>query len=142
MTVEGEVIPDSRKITHYRLVWKAESDKSAFLNQSGYSQENSTDVYSSSSNVAICGFISSETMKIDLFNRAVLRKDFPQFGLRQGDVGIIVEQIVRDGQQNGYIPEFFDAQGNTVNVLPFIETDLEAPRPKPVLTYREMNRAA
>ena len=37
MKVEGEIILDSRKITHYLLVWKAESDKSGFLNNIGYS---------------------------------------------------------------------------------------------------------
>lgn len=40
MIIEGEIILDSRKITHYLLVWKAESDKSAFLNKLGYTQNN------------------------------------------------------------------------------------------------------
>lgn len=40
MNVEGEVILDTRKITDYLLVWKAESDKSAFLINLGYSQAN------------------------------------------------------------------------------------------------------
>ena len=40
MRVEGEVILDIRKITEYLLIWKAESDKSAFLNHLGYTQDN------------------------------------------------------------------------------------------------------
>ena len=40
MRVEGEIILDIRKITEYLLVWKAESDKSAFLINLGYSQDN------------------------------------------------------------------------------------------------------
>ena len=81
-------------------------------------------------------------MKFELFKRAVLSKDFPQYGLRQGDVGIVVEHVVRINQEDGYILEFFDAQGNTIDVLPVIESDLEAPRANTILTYREMNRAA
>ncbi|MVM38449.1 hypothetical protein GO730_14170 [Spirosoma sp. HMF3257] len=40
MKVEGEIILDSRKITEYLLIWKAESDKSAFLINLGYTQAN------------------------------------------------------------------------------------------------------
>ena len=40
MKVEGKIEIDSRKLTHYLLIWKAESDKSAFLNKLGYGQEN------------------------------------------------------------------------------------------------------
>lgn len=41
MGIKGENIVDSRKITHYLLVWKAESDKSAFqTNKLGYTQNN------------------------------------------------------------------------------------------------------
>ncbi|GAB4027992.1 DUF6883 domain-containing protein [Spirosoma koreense] len=40
MAVVGEVILDTRKITHYLLTWKAESDKSAFLKKLGYNQDN------------------------------------------------------------------------------------------------------
>jgi hypothetical protein len=40
MNVEGEIILDTPKITDYLLVWKAESDKSAFLAHIGYTQDN------------------------------------------------------------------------------------------------------
>ena len=81
-------------------------------------------------------------MKFELFSRAVLNKNALLFGLKEGDMGIVVEQIIREGQEDGYIVEFFDAQGNTVNVLPVMETDLDVPRPNTILTYREMDRAA
>lgn len=71
-----------------------------------------------------------------------MRSDFPPYGLQQGDVGIVVEHIVRVNQEDDYIVEFFDAQGNTIDVLPVMESDLEAPRTNTILTYREMHRAA
>ena len=40
MNVEGEIILNTRKITEYLLVWKAESDKSTFLMNLGYSLDN------------------------------------------------------------------------------------------------------
>lgn len=81
-------------------------------------------------------------MKFDLFQRAVLGKDFPQYGLKKGDMGIVVEHIAYADQNDGYILEFFDAQGNTIDVLPVLESDLDVPRPNTILTYREMTRAA
>lgn len=81
-------------------------------------------------------------MKFDLFQRAVLGKDFPQYGLQRGDMGIVVEYVPRSGQDDGYILEFFDAQGNTIDVFPFLESDLDVPRPNTILTYREITRAA
>lgn len=81
-------------------------------------------------------------MKFDLFQRAILSKDFPQHGLQPGDMGIVVEHVPRSGQDDGYILEFFDAQGNTIDILPDLESDLEIPRPNTILTYREITRAA
>ena len=81
-------------------------------------------------------------MKFDLFNRAVLTNDFPQYGLKRGDVGIVVEHVERSSEEDGYIIEFFDAQGQTVDVVPFLESDLELPRSNTILTYRELNRVA
>jgi len=78
-------------------------------------------------------------MIFNLFDRAILQKDFPEAGLKRGDVGIVVEHIIRDGDEDGYILEFFDAQGNTVDVFPVLESALEQPRPNTILTYREMS---
>ncbi|AQG78107.1 hypothetical protein AWR27_01310 [Spirosoma montaniterrae] len=81
-------------------------------------------------------------MKFKLFSRAVLTKDFPEYGLKKGDMGVIVEYVARSSAEDGYIIEIFDAQGQTVDVVPLMESDLEHPRPNTVLTYRELKRAA
>ena len=92
--------------------------------------------------LALCHFISFQAMKFNLFSRAILTKDFPQYGLRHGDMGVVVEHIGRSTDEDGYIIEFFDAQGQTVDVVPVLESDLELPRSNTVLTYRELDRAA
>jgi len=38
--MEMEIIIEEQKITNYLLVWKAKNDKSKFLNDLGFSQEN------------------------------------------------------------------------------------------------------
>ena len=81
-------------------------------------------------------------MKFNLFSRAVLTKDFPQYGLKHGDMGVVVEHIARATEEDGYIIEFFDGQGQTVDVVPVLESDLELPRPNTILTYRELDRVA
>jgi hypothetical protein len=81
-------------------------------------------------------------MKFNLFSRAILTKNFPQYGLKQGDMGIVVEYIERSTEEDGYIIEFFDAQGQTVDVVPVLESDLELPRSNTILTYRELDRVA
>ncbi|MVM38448.1 DUF4926 domain-containing protein [Spirosoma sp. HMF3257] len=92
--------------------------------------------------MAIRHVISSEDMKFNLFSRAILTKDFPQYGLKHGDMGVVVEHIARPTEEDGYIVEFFDAQGQTVDVVPFLESDLEQPRSNTILTYRELDRVA
>ncbi|MBC7891302.1 MAG: DUF4926 domain-containing protein [Sphingobacteriaceae bacterium] len=63
--------------------------------------------------------------------------------MRKGDIGVVVEHLpAPDGTNDGYILEFFDAQGTTVGVLPVLESDLEFPRPNTVLTFRELEKMA
>lgn len=81
-------------------------------------------------------------MKFNLFSRAVLSRDFPQYGLKQGDVGVVVEYVDRSTEEDGYIIEFVDAQGQTVDVVPLLESDLELPRSNTILTCRGLDRVA
>ena len=92
--------------------------------------------------MAVRYFISFQNMKFNLFGRAILAKDFPQYALKRGDVGVVVEHVDHSTEEDGYIIEFFDAQGQTVDVVPFLESDLELPRSNTILTYRELDRAA
>ncbi len=82
-------------------------------------------------------------MKFPLYSRVVLATDFPEDHLKKGDIGVVVEHLpAPDGTNDGYILEIFDAQGNTVGVLPVVESDLESPRRNTVLTFRELDEVA
>ena len=66
-------------------------------------------------------------MDFQLFHDVVLLKDVPEKGLRQGDIGTIVECHNVAGLEPGYSVEFFDMIGNTVAVETFLASALRVP---------------
>ena len=81
-------------------------------------------------------------MKYDLFSGVVINHDLPEYNLRGGDVGVVVECIEKPNTETGYIIELFDVQGETVDVVPVLESWVEQPRQKNILTYRELDKVA
>lgn len=56
-------------------------------------------------------------MALELFERAVLLRDIRDAGLREGDVGTVVERYCDEsGTIEGYELEFFSAAGDTLAV--------------------------
>jgi hypothetical protein len=68
-----------------------------------------------------------------LYSQVILTKNFPQSEFLRGDVATVVEFI----EPSGYILEIFDNQGDTLDVLPVLETDISFPKPHTVVNYRE-----
>lgn len=64
-------------------------------------------------------------MKLDLFKRVALRIDFPEYGLRKGDVATIVEHLPGKGREDGYAVEVFNSVGDTIAVITVPETAVE-----------------
>ena len=55
-------------------------------------------------------------MKLELYKRAAIAADLPQYGLRRGDVVMLVDELTaRDGSP-GYAVEAFNAVGDTIDV--------------------------
>ena len=81
-------------------------------------------------------------MKFPLFSTVTISHDLPDFALRRGDVGTVVEYIERPNEEDGYIIELFDVSGNTIEVVPMLESWLEEPRPNTILTFREVEKVA
>ena len=52
-----------------------------------------------------------------LFKEVVLTRDFPEYGLKRGDVAVIVDRHSASGQETGYTLEIFNAVGETVDVV-------------------------
>ncbi|AEI47555.1 DUF4926 domain-containing protein [Runella slithyformis] len=82
-------------------------------------------------------------MKFDLFSTVLLAHDLPESGFCKGDVGTIVEQIPSANEHSdGYIVEFFDNGGNTIDVVPVLESDIMYPHSKMVVNYRDLENVA
>jgi hypothetical protein len=81
-------------------------------------------------------------MKYELFSNVVIGRDLPEHQLRRGDVGVVVEYVEKPEAEDGYIVEVFDVCGQTIDVVPVLESWLESPRKNTVLTYRELDKVA
>jgi Domain of unknown function (DUF4926) len=75
-----------------------------------------------------------------LFNRNT-QKNLPSYGLKKGNVATIVEHI-ENATEDGYILEFFDAEGNTVSVVPVLASDIATPYPHAIVNYRRIKKTA
>ena len=62
---------------------------------------------------------------MELFKRVALRVDFPEFGLRKGDVATIVEHLPGEDGEDGYAVEVFNSVGDSVAVLTVPESAVE-----------------
>ena len=80
-------------------------------------------------------------MKFPLFSTVILTRNLPKFGFRKGDVATVVECIERP-DEDGYILELFDAEGDTLAVVPVLASDISKPYPKAVVNYRRMAKSA
>lgn len=67
----------------------------------------------------------------------VLTRDFPEHGLKTGDVGTVVHRY-RGGE--GYEVEFITGEGDTVAVLTASDSDLRPLASAEILHVRELAR--
>lgn len=67
-------------------------------------------------------------MTFELYNDVILTRDIAERGLRNGDVGTVVERHSAPGMaEEGYSVEFFDMTGNTVAVVAVPASALRLP---------------
>jgi len=81
-------------------------------------------------------------MSLSLYQRVALRRDFPQHGLRRGDVATLLDYVPHpEGGEQGCVVEVFNALGESIAVVAVPESDLEELRADEVLTVRPLARA-
>ena len=69
-------------------------------------------------------------MPFDMYSDVILTRDVAERGLRNGDVGTVVERHAVPGvPEEGYSVEFFDMTGNTVAVATLPASALRQPTP-------------
>jgi Glu-tRNA(Gln) amidotransferase subunit E-like FAD-binding protein len=80
-------------------------------------------------------------MKYPLFSTVILSRNLPEYGFRKGDVATIVEHIEKPNE-DGYILEFFDANGDTLAVVPVVASVISKPYPNAIVNYRRLAKSA
>ncbi len=65
----------------------------------------------------------------------VLRHDFDEYGLKEGDIGVVVH-CYSDG--NAFEVEFVTAEGRTIAVLTLTSSDIRLMSKKEILHVREI----
>jgi hypothetical protein len=83
-----------------------------------------------------------EVMSWPLYERVALKRDFPEHGLKKGDVATLVDYAPHpEGQEPGCVLEVFNALGESTAVVAVPETDVEGLRADEVLTVRQRRKA-
>ncbi|MFP5040078.1 DUF4926 domain-containing protein [Parasediminibacterium sp. JCM 36343] len=75
--------------------------------------------------------------KFELYSEVQLAKDLPELGFIKGDIATIVEIIENKNGEYGYCLEFFDGQGNTLEITVVAESAIQKPILHGVVNYRE-----
>lgn len=82
-------------------------------------------------------------MKYALYTRMALSVDLPEHGLRRGDVATLVEHHPgRQGQEDGYSLEVFNAIGDTVAVITVRQSQIEPLTANELLSVRPAHGTA
>ena len=77
-------------------------------------------------------------MKFELFSQVYLAEDILNSPFKKGDAATVVEQI--EGEY--YLIEIFDSEGNTIDVIPVVESAITKPAKRAILAYREFRRSS
>ena len=52
---------------------------------------------------------------IELYQRVSLNKDFPEYGLKRGDIATLIDKVPHpSGKEEGYVLEIFNAIGESI----------------------------
>ena len=55
---------------------------------------------------------------IELYQRVSLNKDFPEYGLKRGDIATLIDKVPHpSGKEEGYVLEIFNAIGESIKVI-------------------------
>jgi hypothetical protein len=78
-------------------------------------------------------------MSLQLFDRVALRRSFPEYSLRAGDVATLVDYVEHPSSgPRGCILELFNALGESIGVVTVPEDAVEPLRADEVLSVRPM----
>ena len=78
-------------------------------------------------------------MRLELYQRVALRRDFDEYRLKAGDVAVLVDRVPHpSGGEDGAVLEVFNAVGESIAVVAVPESAVERLRDDEVLTVRKL----
>jgi hypothetical protein len=81
-------------------------------------------------------------MKLELYKHAVITTDFPELGLKRGDLVTVVDELLAADGECGYAVEVFNALGEPLDVHMLPATALEPASQDEILCVRRVGSAA
>ncbi len=82
-------------------------------------------------------------MEVSLYQKIALAKDIPEYGLRKGDVAMVVEELPPTEEshgEKGYALEVSNAIGETIDVVIVPESSIKPLTKKEVLHIRSWEK--
>jgi hypothetical protein len=78
-----------------------------------------------------------------LYERVVLARDLPEFGIKRGDVATLVDRVPHpSGGPEGLVLEVTNALGDSIHVVIVGSADVEPLQANDVLTVRQLHSVA
>jgi hypothetical protein len=82
-------------------------------------------------------------VKLELYQRVALSRDFPEYQLQRGDVATLVDYVPhQSGGEDGCVLEIFNAIGESIRVTVVPESAIEPLRADEVMSVRPLVRSA
>ena len=82
-------------------------------------------------------------MKLPLYERVALRRDFLEHGLRKGDVAVLLDYVPHpEGGEEGCVLEVFNALGDSIAVVTVKGSEVEGLEANEVLAIRRLAKAS
>lgn len=82
-------------------------------------------------------------MRVPLYERVALRRDFPEHGLKQGDVAVLLDYVPHPGGgEEGCVLEVFNALGDSIAIVTVRESEIESLQANEVLAIRRLAKAS
>jgi hypothetical protein len=79
--------------------------------------------------------------KFKLYSEVQLTAPLPEYGFEKGDVATLVDKVHSKNGEQGYLLEFFDNNGQTLNVVAVAENYIARPPKHAVVNYRPYKAA-
>jgi hypothetical protein len=82
-------------------------------------------------------------VRLPLYERVALRRDFPEHDLKRGDVAVLLDYVPHPGGgEEGCVLEVFNALGDSIAVVTVKESEIESLQANEVLSIRRLAKAS